>query len=88
MTETRPVPDDEVMSQAEAAKFLKRSLTWLKRSNVPVAILPGRTGSDVRGHRVYLKSELLAYVRAHLTHSVRDTVEPRPRRAGGLRRTG
>jgi hypothetical protein len=64
---------------------MKRSVSWLKRSNVPVAILPGR-GEGKREHtRLYLKSQLIAYVRRHLTHRVDDDAEPRPRLSAGTR---
>ncbi len=56
--------DDEViLDLEEAAAFMKMSASWLERSDVPRA----RFGGAVR----YLKSELVAYARAHLTHSVK-----------------
>jgi hypothetical protein len=70
---------DEILNEEEAAQFMRRSVSWLRRSNVPVAILPGRGEGKRAGARLYLRSELLAYVRRYLTHSVTDdVVEPRP----------
>ncbi len=52
---------DEVYDVKEAAAFLRMSEDWLERSDVPRA----RMGRRI----LFLKSELLAYVAAHLTHS-------------------
>jgi len=60
----RPVDlNDEVLKLQEAADVLKMSKTWLEKSDVPRLKL----GRAVR----YLKSELIAYASAHLTHSVK-----------------
>lgn len=76
-----PHTDDAILAESEAAEFLRRSVSWLKRSDVPVAILPGRGEGKRAGGRLYLRSELLAYVRKHLTHSVAQPVaEPRAAR--------
>lgn len=55
--------NDEVLEIREAARVLKMSPAWLEKSDVPRL----RLGRAVR----YLKSELLAYATAHLTHSVK-----------------
>ncbi len=55
--------DDEVFDREEAAHFLKMSEAWLEKSDVPRV----KMGRSVR----YLKSELLAYAKAHLSHSVK-----------------
>jgi predicted DNA-binding transcriptional regulator AlpA len=67
MRESSPVsPDriDEILDLAEAADFLRMSSSWIERSDVPRVKL----GRSVR----YLRSELLAYARAHLSHSVNE----------------
>lgn len=56
-------PDDEVLAAREAAALLKMSPSWLEKSDVPRI----KMGKAVR----YLKSELIAYARAHLSHSVK-----------------
>lgn len=63
---------DVILSEEEAAQFMRRSVSWLKRSNVPVAILPGRGEGKRASGRLYLRSELIAYVRRYLTHSVAE----------------
>jgi hypothetical protein len=71
--------DDEIHDHAEAARFLRRSEKWLRNSNVPRCELPGRgEGKRVRDP-VYLKSELVAYARRYLTHSVAEEAVPQPR---------
>lgn len=55
--------NDEVLELEAAADVLKMSPAWLAKSDVPRA----KFGRSVR----YLKSELLAYATAHLTHSVK-----------------
>jgi hypothetical protein len=55
--------DDEIFELAEAAVFLKMSESWLERSDAPRI----QFGRSVR----FLKSELLEYAKAHLTHSVK-----------------
>jgi len=55
--------NDEVLELKEAAAVLKMSTTWLEKSDVPRL----KFGRAVR----YLRSELLAYATAHLTHSVK-----------------
>lgn len=60
---------DEVLEVKEAAAFIRMSEEWLERSDVPRAKL---------GRRVlFLRSELLAYVKARLTHSVLDPSDDR-----------
>jgi predicted DNA-binding transcriptional regulator AlpA len=54
--------DDEVFEFDEAAAFLKVSRSWLEHSDVPRARLGRRV--------VFLRSQLLAYVAARLTHRV------------------
>ncbi len=60
-----PVVDlnDEVLELHEAAALLKMSPRWLEQSDMPRL----KFGRSVR----YLKSELLAYANAHLTHSAK-----------------
>lgn len=53
---------DEVLTLSEAAAVLKCSPSWLKRSDVPRVAF----GRKLR----YLRSQLLAYAQAHLTHRV------------------
>jgi len=55
--------DREIFRIKEAAEFLTVSESWLERSDIP--------RSKLGGNVVFLKAELLAYVEAHLTHSVR-----------------
>jgi hypothetical protein len=54
--------DEQVLGLHEAAVILRMSSSWLEKSDVPRV----KMGRSVR----YLKSELLAYAKAHLTHSV------------------
>lgn len=56
--------DDQVFELKEAAAFIRMSPDWLERSDVPRS----RMGRRI----LFLKSELLAYVAAHLTHSSED----------------
>lgn len=58
---------DEVFDLKEAAGFVKMSPDWLERSDVPRA----RMGRRI----LFMRSELLAYVAAHLTHSVKTEDE-------------
>lgn len=53
---------DEVLTLSEAAAVLRCSPSWLKRSDVPRVAF----GRKLR----YLRSELMAYATAHLTHRV------------------
>lgn len=55
----------DVMDIEGAAAYLKVSRDWLHRSDIPRARLGRRI--------VFLRSELLTYVTAHLTHRVRET---------------
>lgn len=55
--------NDEVLDLDSAAAVLKMSPRWLEQSDIPRL----KFGRAVR----YLKSELLAYATAHLTHSVK-----------------
>lgn len=55
--------EEELLTLEQAADFLKMSTSWIERSDVPRV----KMGRAVR----YLKSELLAYAKAHLTHSVK-----------------
>lgn len=55
--------NDEILGLREAAAVLKMSPRWLEQSDIPRL----KFGRAVR----YLKSELLAYANAHLTHSVK-----------------
>lgn len=60
--------DDEVFDQKAAADFLHVSESWLERSDVPRA--PLSQGAGKRGPVRYLKSQLLAYVAARLSHRI------------------
>ena len=87
MAQKRETVDDEILTPAQAARLLGRSLSWLQRSNAPVAILPGRGEGKRAGKRLYLRSELIAWVRQYLTHTATAPVaDPRPH--SSLRRTG
>lgn len=55
--------EDEVLDAKEASDVLKMSESWLEKSDVPRV----KMGRAVR----YLRSELIAYARAHLSHSVK-----------------
>jgi hypothetical protein len=56
-------PGDAVLSPEEAAAVMDVSLSWLRRSDVPVA------RKDVGGVK-YLKSECLKYVATRLSHRI------------------
>jgi hypothetical protein len=69
--------DDEILSEKEAAAVMRCSLATFRRLNVPVAPIAARgTGKRTR-LKLYLRSELFAYVRKHLTHSLLEPVAPR-----------
>jgi len=56
--------NDEIYELREAAAFIRMSADWLEKSDVPRA----RMGRRI----VFLRSELLAYVNARLTHSAKE----------------
>lgn len=57
--------DDQVYDLKKAAEFICMSPDWLEGSDVPRARLGRRV--------VFLRSELLAYVTARLTHSAKES---------------
>lgn len=57
-------PNDAILSREEAADFLRMSLSWLTHSDVPRVRLGRRT--------VFLRSQLVRYADAKLTHRVPD----------------
>jgi hypothetical protein len=57
----------DVMDIDEAAIFMRRSVSWMERSNVPRSYPPGRVeGSKTKP--LFLKSQLIAHLENHLTH--------------------
>jgi hypothetical protein len=62
--------DDEIFNMEDAAAFFgKASASWLQRSDIPRAKIGGRV--------VFLRSQLIAYVVAHLSHRI-DVPTVRP----------
>jgi predicted DNA-binding transcriptional regulator AlpA len=55
--------DDAVLTLTEAAEFLRMSASWVHHSDVPRLKL----GRKVR----FLKSQLIAYAEARLTHRIK-----------------
>ena len=53
---------DEIMDLGEAAKFMRVSESWLRRSDVPRSKLGARV--------VFVRSQLVAYVSVRLTHRI------------------
>lgn len=67
----------EVLSTDEAAFFLRRSVSWLLKSDVPRSYPPGR-GKGIQRDPIFLKSQLILYAEKHLSHRLDEI--PRARR--------
>jgi len=69
--------DDQILNERESAEMMRCSVATLRRLNIPVARITGR-GTGRNAHvKLYLRSELFAYVRRHLTLSLLEPVAGR-----------
>jgi hypothetical protein len=67
----------EILNTEEAAFFLRRSVSWLLKSDVPRSFPPGR-GKGVQRDPIFLKSQLILYAEKHLDRRLDEI--PRARR--------
>ena len=71
----------EVLSVQEAALFLRRTVSWVEKSDVPRSRPTGQ-GKSEKGNAVFLKSQLIAYLENHLNYRADAVPELRRKRAG------